>query len=259
MSVLCPRLLPSEADRLFAELHEHPVGEHGKMVKNHSSKSVFAATGGHRVTPNELDEMRDAIVKAAHEQGFPDRLESVNDFDRQTARILHEQSRMVPGEAAQRQVWAFLALVLLPDVCVWRWPANAKGEYYAERFKGMDLTRHALGRLWTCAHILHEPQAPEPYGLLAVLGENDLDQVMARRKSLAASPALVRAVVRGHRNDRNTTEGVSSRKVLRESLMRLLRLTAFLNVDSLSEPVLDHLVRMLRLEARAALERPLSD
>lgn len=253
MSVLYPRLLPGESNKLYAELHGRAIGTHQGMVANHSSRAVFAATGGRRVTRDELDDLRQAILTTAQEQGFPDAPGSAqrNAFDQKTARILHEQSLMVPGEAAQRQVWAFLALVLLPDVCVWRWPANTDGKYLADRFKGMDLTRHALARLWTRAHVLHEPHEAEPYGLLEVLGEADLDQIMARRGSIAASPALVRAVVRGQRDEEQIS--VASRRVLRESLMRLLRLTAFLDVDSLSEPELDHLIRMLRLEAKAAL------
>jgi hypothetical protein len=257
MSVLYPRLLPGESDRLFAELHKHEPGTHRKMVANYSPRSVFAATGGRRVTRDELDDLRHAILAAAQEQGFPEVTGSTrrNAFDQRAAQILHEQSLMVPGEAAQRQVWAFLALVLLPDVCVWRWPANADWLYLADRFKGMDLTRHALARLWTRAHVLREPQASDPYGLLAVLGEADLDQIMARRGSIAASPTLVRAVVRGHRDAERTDEGgATSRSILREVLIRLLRLTAFLDVDSLSQPELDHLVRLLRLEAKASLQ-----
>ncbi|MFE0458187.1 DUF6339 family protein [Kitasatospora sp. NPDC058965] len=256
MSVLYPRLLPGESDRLFAELHRLGPGEHKKMVAGHSSRAVYAATGGRRVTRDELDDLRHAVLAAAQAQGFPEPPGSArrNAFDQQTARILHEQSLMVPGEAAQRQVWSFLALVLLPDICVWRWPANDDGQYLADRFKGLDLTRHALARLWTRAHVLHEPEAPEPYSLLSVLGEADLDQIMARRGSIAASPALVRAVVRGHRDaERSGDGGATARAVLRESLVRLLRLTAFLDVDSLSESETDHLARMIRLEARMSL------
>ncbi|MDY0810998.1 DUF6339 family protein [Kitasatospora purpeofusca] len=261
MIVLYPRLLPGEADRLFAELHDHPVGTHGTMVANHSPRAVFAATGGRRITRDELDDLRHAILTVAQEQGYPEQpgIAQRHAFDQRVARILHEQSLMVSGEAAQRQVWAFLALVLLPDVCVWRWQANADRRYLADRFKGSDLTRHSLARLWTRAHILHEPTAPEPYGLLDVLGEADLDQIMARRGSIAASSALVRAVVRGHRDDQGAIGAeATSRRILRECLMRLLRLTAFLDVDSMAEPELDHLVRMLRLESRTALQRSMS-
>jgi len=258
VSVLYPRLLPGETERRFRMLHEIPLGEHRTMVANYSARAIYAATGGRRVTREELDGLRSAVLHAAEEQGYPNAPRPIqrNAFDQLVARVLHEQSSMVPGEAAQRQVWAFLALVLLPDVCVWRWPADAEGRYFAERFKGTDLTRHALARLWTRAHILHEPHTADPYNLLPILGEADLDQIMARRSALAGSPALVRAIVRSHRDDAVKDEkSAPSRHVLRESLMRLLRLTAFLDLDASSDPELDQLVAQIRSEARAALRR----
>ncbi|MFD9375045.1 DUF6339 family protein [Streptomyces sp. NPDC059999] len=275
MSLLYPRLLPGETERRFRMLHEVPAGGHASMADNHSSRAVYAATGGRRVTRDELDQLRGSVLRVAHDQGFPAAPSPAQRtaFDREAAQVLREGCRMVPGEAAQRQVWAFLALVLLPDVCVWRWPADAGNRYVADRFKGTDLTRHALARLWTRAHVLRDDAADDPYHLLDVLGEADLDQIMARRSALAGSPALVRAIVRTHRDDEAggaspasravasravaspavAPRAVASRAVLRESLTRLLRLTAFVDLDSASEPELGRLVRQVRSEARAAL------
>jgi hypothetical protein len=254
MSLLYPRLLPSETDRRFRMLHETPTTRHETLVANHSPRAVYAATGGRRITREELDQIRDGVLRVAIDQGFPSppSMTQGSNFDRQTARVLYKQCLMVPGEASQRQVWAFLALVLLPDVCAWRWPADSNTGYTADRFKGTDLTRHALARLWTRAHVLHDPAADDPFHLLDVLGENDLDQIMARRSALAASPALVRAIVRTHREDKDD-RSVPSQQVFRQSLMRILRLTAFLDLDSASEAELGHLVRRVRAEARAAL------
>jgi hypothetical protein len=131
---------------------------------------------------------------------------------------------------------------------------KADGQYYADRFKGTDLTRHTLARLWTRAHVLRDPATPgDPYHLLGVLGESDIDQVMSRRIAIGATPALVRAIVRAHRDDPSAAGGVPSRPVLRDSLMRLLRLTAFMDMDALEESHLDDLVRGLRKEARVRL------
>ena len=256
MSVLYPRLLPSEADKLFAELHKHRAGTHSTMVTNHSPRSVYAATGGRRVTKDELNDLRQAILAIAQSLGFPELPSSGqrNAFDRQTGRVLHEQSLMAPGEAAQRQVWAFLSLVLLPDVCAWRWPANPEGQYVADRFKATDLTRHALARLWTRAHVLHVPGTNDPYALLSAMGESDLDQVMTRRHAIAATPELARTVVRVHSEATpDDLEGVRSRDVLRQCLMRLLRLTAFVNTDTLSAFQLNQLVRSVQREVVASL------
>ncbi|MGW2828252.1 DUF6339 family protein [Streptomyces sp. NPDC001286] len=254
MSLLYPRLLPSETERRFLMLHETPPAQHGTIVANHSARAVYAATGGRRITREELDELRTGILRVAVGLGFPSppATAQAGEFDRETARVLYKQCGMVPGEASQRQVWAFLSLVLLPDVCAWRWPADPSRGYTADRFKGTDLTRHAFARLWTRAHVLHDSLAEDPFHLLDVLGENDIDQIMARRSALAASPSLVRAIVRAHQED-HADKSASSQQVFRQSLMRLLRLTAFLDLDSASEAELGHLVRRVRAEARAAL------
>ena len=132
---------------------------------------------------------------------------------------------------------------------------KADGSYSADRFKGSDLTRHTLARLWTRAYVLHDPSMPDPYALLGGLGEADLDQVMARRRAVAATPGLVRAVVRAHVEDQGN-DRASARSVLRDSLQRLLRLTAFLDLDWMTDEVLLELVREQRLESRKYLAVP---
>jgi hypothetical protein len=159
---------------------------------------------------------------------------------------------MTPGEATQRQVWAFLSLVLVPHLCAWRFPMGG-GEYPVDRFKGTDLTRHTLARLWTRAHVLRDSTAPDPYELVDALGEADIDHIMSRRRSIAATPALVRAIVRVHASDSRPTAEVSTRSVLRDSLSRLLRLAAFLNLDWMSAEDLLELVREQRDESRRML------
>ena len=252
MSTLYPRLLPNETEKLFAAMRGRSpenLRERAQVVSGHA---VFAATGGTRVTRDELRLLAADLEKFAVMHGYPHSRDDVVEFDRAVARHLHQHSGMTPGEASQRQVWAFLALVLLPHICAWRFPAKADGTYTADRFKGSDLTRHTFARLWTRAYVLHDPSAPEPYGLLDGLGENDMDQVMARRRAVAATPALVRAVVRAHvEEERNGAESV--RLVLRDSLQRLLRLTAFLDLDWISDEQLLDLVREQRLESRKRL------
>lgn len=179
-------------------------------------------------------------------------VEQLTSFDRRVARRLHREVGMAPGEASQPQVWAYLALVLLPDVCAWRFGPRDDGTFVADRFKGTDLTRHTLARLWTRAHVLKDLTEGDPYALLDVLGESDLDQVMARRDAVAGTPALVRAVVRCYRDD--PVEGSwAARTVLRESLKRLLRMTAFMDFDALPEDRLTEIVLELRAGAREVL------
>lgn len=254
MSLLYPRLLPGETEQRFKLLQGHPRRSLDRLASTSSDRAVFAATGGRRVSEEELAQLRKSIVELAEDCGLPASRaqEDLTHFDQQIGRLLHAKSGMTPGEASQPQVWAFLALVLLPDVCAWRFPARDDGTYVGDRFKGTDLTRHTLARLWTRAHVLNDPESADPYALLDVLGEADLDQVMARRDAVAASPALVRAVVRCHRDDR-VTNGPPARDVLRESLKRLLRMTAFLDFDAAGDSALEDTVIEVRSQTRRSL------
>jgi hypothetical protein len=261
VSVLYPRLLPSEAERLFSSLHGHGPEELSRFASVTSERTTFSATGGTRVRRDDLRLLTTDLEKIAAECGYPSPpdAQSRNFFDRAVGRHLHERSGMAPGEASQRQVWAFMALVLVPHLCAWRYPM-AGGTYQADRFKGTDLTRHTLARAWMRAHVLHDPTAGEPYGLLSLLGEADIDQIMARRRALAATPQLVQAIVRVHSSaDSEASGGIPSRLVLRDVLKRLLRLTAFLDLDWMSDEALRDLVRQERNESIRLLAEAGSD
>jgi hypothetical protein len=258
MSILYPRLLPSETEKLFTGMRGRGPEELRERAAVSSDRAVFAATGGTRVTRDELKLLASELEKLAGVAGYPVTPTDAkvrNEFDRAVARHLHQRTGMTPGEASQRQVWAFLGLVLVPHVCAWRFPMR-DDVYVADRFKGTDLTRHTLARLWSRAHVLNDPAAADPYGLLDVLGEADLDQVMARRRAVAATPALVRAVVRAHAEDNIAEDDTPSRSVLRDSLQRLLRLTAFMDLDWLSDDQLVELVREQRAQSRKYLAVP---
>jgi hypothetical protein len=260
MSVLFPRLLPSRAEDLFRSMNEHgprppPDGQPPSL-----ESAVYAATGGQRATSSTLMALRAELVSVAVLCGGPAPVTpgGKTRFDSAVARHLHGQLDLAPGEASQRQVWSYLALVLVPDICAWRFPPRPDSTYVDDRFKGTDLTRHALARLWIRAHLLHTSHADDPYSLLDVLGENDLDQILTRRRDIAATPALVRAVVRTHRDDPANGDGTFDRQVLRDTLKRLMRLSAFLDLDSRTDAELDRLVEDLRERSREAL-RPLPE
>jgi hypothetical protein len=259
VSTLYPRLLPGETDRLFKAMQGRSPKDLEAIASVSSGRAVFAATGGTRTTRDELRLLATELEKMASAVGYPEapNVNARTDFDRAVGEHLHQHSGMTPGEASQRQVWAFLALVLVPHLCAWRFPMR-DGAYQADRFKGSDLTRHALGRLWTRAHVLHEPSAADPYSLMAGMGEADFDQVMARRRAVSATPGLVRAVVRAHMEDSSSGDDVSAREVLRDTLQRLLRLTAFLDLDWMSDSQLLDLVREQRTEARRHLRMRVS-
>jgi hypothetical protein len=197
------------------------------------------------VTTEELKTLRDGVVAAAASAGFPRPLESrrsVAEIDTKLARALWEASGLMPAEAAVPDVWSFLALVLLPDVVVWR----AQGSTNRERFVGSDLTRHTLGRLWWRAHLftwgVDDPAEGWRLWDETQIGEADLDQLQTRRGGFGKSPKAFRALVRSYPVFENlaSTRTETRRELWRTTYLRwLLRLGAFIDLNSLPEGALN--------------------
>lgn len=247
-SVLYPRLL----DRAARELHQQYTHSSLEQLQDRAAfahrSAVFAATGGRRVTEDELQDLRDRIVKAAENAGFPGegrRADRAN-FDLEVAQLLHERSGLVAAEASVRSIWAFFALVLLPDVSYWRYPSPPM-----DRVIGTDITRHVWGRLWWRAHLLALPQQVEPYRLLDAFGEAAFDQIFARRRSLGGSRALVRALAETWPNIERG--GVNDRQLLRDVLKRLLRTSVIVEFEALDEDELRRQVAEAVAETVAVL------
>lgn len=245
-SILYPRLL----DHAARELHQRYVrcnldDLRSRIAFTHPS-AVFAATGGDRVPIEHLEDLRDRIVKAAEAGGFPgegrrrDRME----FDLDVARLLHERAGLVAAEAAVRPIWAFLALVVLPDISYWRFPRPP-----VDRVLATDITRHVWGRLWWRAHLLALPTEAERYRLLDAFGEAAFDQIFARRAVLGGSKMLIRALAETWPAlDRG---GLSERDLLRDILKRLRRSGAVVEFDALD---LDELRGQVAWEAAESVK-----
>ncbi|MEU4093350.1 DUF6339 family protein [Streptomyces sp. NPDC026673] len=244
MSFLYPRLLAEQARPLFEEYQHLSVAElAGRIAVSHES-AVYVATGGDRVSGRQLRELRAGVVDLAGRAGFPEDFDRAHnaEFDLRVAAFLHAETGMVPAEAASRDVWAFLALVLLPDVAFWRYPQPPK-----DRVLGTDLTRHVFGRLWWRAQLVRSSDDPEPYSALKILGEAAFDQIYARRAALGGSPHLVRAILRVWK-DLDLT-GLNERETLRDFLKRLLRLAPFVLFDGIEEDARDDELRAVAQES----------
>ncbi|MEU8631082.1 DUF6339 family protein [Amycolatopsis sp. NPDC048633] len=254
MSVLFPRLLPRQADKLYEQYKSLTIEELEQHAALRHDSAVYAATGGDRAREKDLDELRQSIVAVAREAGFPNRMtpSAQNSFDRKIAELLHRTTGLTPAEAAARDIWVFLALVVLPDVSFWRFEKRT-----SERFLAKDLTRHVFGRLWWRAHLVHEPDSTDPYAALNILGEGAFDQIYARRRALGGSPQLVRSILHiWHEIDAG---GLNETDLLKDFLKRLLRLGAFMSFETLHDEQLDAEVRRAAhdsLRAFTAERRP---
>ena len=228
MSILYPRLLDSAATELYERYEQLTIEE---LTTKHAfahPSAVFAATGGHRVPREHLEDLREQVLKVAGGAGFPGggRRRTHTDFDLDTARLLHERMGLVAAEASVRPIWAFLALVVLPDVSFWRYR-----EPTGDRFLATDITRHVWGRLWWRAHLTAVPTETDPYRLIGTFNESDFDQIFARRGGIGGSRALIRALSDVWPSvDKG---GFADRRVLRDLLKRLLRTAPVIEFDAL--------------------------
>ncbi|MFF3793335.1 DUF6339 family protein [Streptomyces sp. NPDC001981] len=244
ISFLYPRLLADQASPLFAEYRHLPVSElTGRVAFAHES-AVYVATGGDRVSTDRLRELRAGVVDLAMRAGFPDGSDRARnaEFDLALAALLHAEMGMVPAEAAARDVWAFLALIVLPDVAFWRYPEPPR-----DRVLGTDLTRHVFGRLWWRAQLVRSCDGPKPYEALKILGEAAFDQIYARRAALGGSPHMVGAILRVWKD--LDLQGLNERETLRDFLKRLLRLAPFVLFDGIEETALDNELRAVAQES----------
>ncbi|MFG1912376.1 DUF6339 family protein [Kribbella sp. NPDC048928] len=250
MNLLYPRLLNEQAGPLHEQFRELHVQELRRRADTAHQSAIYAATGGDRVSTGQLAELRDGALQLAMQHGFP--TESSRDarreFDLRLAQYLHAGMKIIPAEAASGDVWAFLALVLLPDLSYWRYPRPP-----GDRVLGTDITRHVLGRLWWRSQLIHSPDEPDSYKALEVLGEAAFDQIYARRKALGNSPMMVKAILRTWSG--LDLEGLEERAVLRDFLQRLLRLSPFVAFEALDPGDLDRELHSVAQETTEAVRR----
>ncbi|MEV5541773.1 DUF6339 family protein [Saccharopolyspora shandongensis] len=255
MSLLYPRLLSGQARPLFEEYRKLTLVELADRVDTSHESAVYVATGGDRVAEDRLRELRKLIIDLAEEADFPNKpnRSAQTKFDLRLAAVLHTEAGLTPAEAASGDIWAFFALVLLPDIAFWRYPDPPR-----DRILATDLTRHVFGRMWWRAQLVHSPGDPDPYSALQILGEAAFDQIYARRAALGGSPYLVKAILRvWNAQDLSKLDGQARRDILRDFLKRLLRLAPFMEFESIDETALDtELCTAARESVAAILNSP---
>jgi hypothetical protein len=254
VNLLYPRLLAEQAKPLHERYRTLDISELRQHAETSHQSAIYAATGGDRVSTGQLRELRDGALQLATQFRFPGESsrDARREFDLRLAEYLHAGMKIIPAEAASGDVWAFLALVLLPDVAYWRYPHPP-----GDRMLGTDITRHVLGRLWWRAHLVHSPDEPDSYKALEVLGEAAFDQIYARRKALGGSPMVVKAILRTWSS--LEFDGLEERAVLRDFLQRLLRLSPFVAFEALEPVVLDGELRAVALETVEAIRAARED
>ncbi|MGV9416369.1 DUF6339 family protein [Streptomyces sp. NPDC003674] len=239
MTVLYPRLAPHEGRALVARFGPMTVDQL-RSEAGVPRTTTYTPTGGVPAGPDRLRRLEKDVRTCAEMYGYPQPVDDrcYSDFDRSTAVLLHTTMDLVPAEAAEPDIWTYLAVCQLPDVVRWRFDGE-----YLPRWLGRGLVRHTFARLWWQAYALSvDVDGTRDYSLIHRLRESDLNQVFERR-SIGGVPSLARAVARELVDPRLDKLEVSRRKVVRDATKRIRRLLPFTCVLGLSEEEMSARIR----------------
>lgn len=124
MAILYPRLSPADAASIREAFEGLTVEELRARSDTSHQNQTFAAVGGRRVETGELEAIQKKVRNIAESFGYPGRgsRSALSEFDTVVSIFFGESLEMPSGEAYRPQIWAFISLVLLPDVVKWRFP-----------------------------------------------------------------------------------------------------------------------------------------
>lgn len=234
MSVVLPRLSREHAIDLIASARRRKIDATTAALPDHTLDRTWPPVGDDRITDEQLLSIRSSVVAAARDCGMPDSGD-VTAFDAICARILYEQLKLSPHEAAHEEGWTYLTCCWLMDVAVWRFGPAAD----ERRFVG-NVNRNVFRRLWWRAEILGDQVD------LASLGEDELVNIM-ERPTLAADPQLAQAIAIEFLRTVDADPSVQRMLLMRDATKRILRLTPFVEFGSLDS-------HLLTIEVAAAFD-----
>lgn len=236
-----PRLEIDEAISEVARLQEMAPDEAASLVSTNVEGHRFYPTAPSRVNKAQLDDIRATIIDLASRHGFPNERNrrAQPTFDQELAVLAADTFPMLPVEASDEEVWAFLTLRVVPDVAVWRWPLEDPVEVEEGTEKRFRVTstlerlighrRGMLKQAWWRSFLL----GPEA---CTQLDEDNFIQ-MTDRISLTGDRRLSRALVATHLEFRNRAE-YPARAGLRRAMVLIGRLLGRLAIDALPDDVL---------------------
>ncbi len=238
-AVLLPRLDSAAVEQCLSQLAALVAEAPRRLTPDRFPASTrYAASGGGQAEVSQLNSLRDQILAAARECGFPDRgsTENRSRFDRLASAVLADFPPFQSGETDRDDVWAFIATILMPDVVTWRFAGQSTG-----RFEGG--IRNTFQRLWIRARALDRGTGPDVdrWQYLEALSEDALVQ-LTERPSIGADPKLCRAIAAAWVTTAARIGTGRMEDVMRRAIIALRIRNEIQMLGALSEPVLDQLV-----------------
>jgi hypothetical protein len=254
MSTLIPQLPDSAALPVLAVMAQRTDSsslEPGNELRN--SQSYVMPSGGLPVEDSVLKQLRELLVFAARQHGFPEtRPRSFLGFEQQVAEILASWDPLwiddtPSGESMRNACWTFLTVVVLPDVALWRWPPSSSGETdKAWRARVLGGGRNAFQRIHRRVLSLDRgPSHPDRWGLIRELREDDFSNIL-ERPSLGSNPHVAVCLAEEYlamRERLSTASAEIQTRVYRDSTKDLRAYGVVQVLDILPRADLESLIR----------------
>jgi len=279
-TLLIPRLHPGVAQLIADDMacsDALAAQRHSNQNNSHLGDAFYTAVGGGHMETEQLKDLKDCVLQAAFEQGWPAErsISQQQTFDYNCAVLLQEKLQdVVFAECMRDTTWAFLCCGLLPHIVVWRFgnPMDYDRPVSLERFTGR-FPRNTLGRLWWRGHLFRDPEREDdPYWLLRAwdggLVEDNIVAI-SERPWTAAQPGLALCIAKSGlahmefagtrvwRKPNGSSQSVRE-GLFREVMKRIIRYTAFLSWSALDpvqmKDLVDEIVKST-IEAQPASQR----
>lgn len=243
--VCFPRLSLPNALEDWAAVRELTVAE---MRDRGDAASVagaeFYPMAMSRCTDEDLRELRQAVVSAATQRGYPSTStkDQRREFDKAASRVLYDFMKILPSDAANAEVWTFINLRLLPDIAMWRFGRQGTDGWEIAEERLFSKDRTVFGRLWWRACLLG-PELSEQFA-------EDLSVQLMERPKISGYPPLARSIAKRFlRGDAR----YQSTQFLRDVMKRFTRSLAVISVFQMSQDQMDSFVDDVFLEGELAI------
>lgn len=212
------------------------------LVSLETTGAEYYPTAIEKIDGDRLGEIRRRVLQLAQQHGFPDRptvdrLTGLT-FDQALAVELSAMEDMSPYEASQRGVWAFLAVRVVPDVVLWRYPATMNSGHVvpSNRVDGFKEDRRGMLRqAWWRGYILG------PDIIRAIRREDDFVQLIDRT-GITRNPKVARVLAEEHVRRLVDSRYERSRDKFQTATKRVLRLAGRLSLEALPADALQELI-----------------
>lgn len=242
-----PRIDDLSATTITREMLDRSPAELSEDASSSHPSQFYYPTAAHFVSEEKLLDFRREVLKVAREFNFPDpgSLAQRRSFDQKISNMLFQDLDLTPAEAANREVWNFLTLVLLPDIAKWRYP-NENRQVDYPRWLGDD--RNVIRKLWWREATLGRE-------LNSMIGEDEAVGIM-ERPLLGGQTKVARSMVKALLIVEKEFPQAARSELFRACAVNLRRYTPFTALEFFSESEADEFVlRVFRDASQSFIEK----